>query len=229
MRKLFAIITAALMVCSVSYAQGLKSTRETIKERKAIARLSTSELNKKASKAARKEARVLAKEGWRVAPGQLPIEKQLDKSYNMYYEYEESGLPKYIIGDAMSPGATYDAAKMQALELAKTNLAGMIQTEVTALIESTVANEQITQEQASSIVRTVQASKNLIVQRLGRTFTVTECYRTLPNKTVQVRLSLAYNAKMAIDEAKSIVKAQLDARGEDLHDKLDAIWAQFGL
>ena len=226
MKKIFAIMMAALMVCSVSYAQTYK---ETIKERKAIARLSESELNKKASKAARKEAKRLAKEGWVVAPGQLPLEKQLDKSYNMYYEYEEYGLPKYILGEAMSPGATYDAAKMQALELAKTNLAGMIQTEVTALVESTVANEQITQEEAASVVRTVQASKNLIVQRLGRTFTVIECYRTLPNKTVQVRVTLAYNAKMAIDDAKSVIKAQLEARGEDLHDQLDAIWAQYGL
>ena len=226
MKKIFAMMMAALMVCNVSYAQ---TTKETIKERKAIARLSNAELNKKASKVARKEAKRLTKEGWVVAPGQLPLEKQLDKSYGMYYEYEESGLPKYIIGDAMAPGATYDAAKMQALELAKTNLAGMIQTEVTALIESTVANEQITQEQASSIVRTVQASKNLIVQRLGRTFIVTECYKTLPNKTVQVRVTLAYNAKMAIDDAKSIVKAQLEARGEDLHDQLDAIWAQYGM
>lgn len=226
MKKIFAMMMAALMVCSVSYAQ---TTKETIKERKAIAKLSESELNKKASKAARKEAKKLEKDGWKVAPGQLPLEKQLDKSYGMYYEYEESGLPKFIIGDAMSPGATYDAAKMQALELAKTNLAGMIQTEVTALIESTVANEQITQEQASSIARTVQASKNLIVQRLGRTFTVTECYKTLPNKTVQVRVTLAYNAKMAIDSAKDIVKAQLEARGEDLHEQLDAIWAQYGM
>lgn len=225
MKKIFTMLMAALMVCSVSYAQ---TTKETIKERKAIARLSKSELNQKASKVARKEAKKLTKEGWTVAPGQLPLEKQLDKAYGMYYEYEESGLPKYIIGDAMSPGATYDAAKMQALELAKTNLAGMIQTEVTALVESTVGNEQITQEQAASIVRTVQASKNLIVQRLGRTFTVTECYKTLPNKTVQVRVTLAYNAKMAIDSAKDVIKAQLEAKGEELHDQLDAIWAQYG-
>lgn len=224
MKKIFALLMSTLMVCSVSYAQ---STQETIKERKAIAKLSRSELNTKASKAARKEAKQLKKEGWMVAPGQLPLDKQLDKSYNMYYEYEETGLPKYIIGDAMSPGATYDAAKMQALELAKTNLAGLIQTEVTALIESTVANEQITQEQASSIVRTVQASKSLIVQRLGRTITVIECYKTLPNKTVQVRVTLAYNAKMAIDAAKAIIKSQLEEKGEELHDQLDAIWAQF--
>ncbi len=225
MKKIFAFMMAALMICSVSYAQ---TTKESIKERKAMAKLSQSELNQRASKTARKEAKKLAKEGWTVAPGQLPLEKQLDRSYSMYYEYDESGLPKYIVGDAMSPGATYDAAKMQAIELAKTNLAGIIQTEVTALIESTVGNEQITQEQASSLARTVRASKNLIVQRLGRTLTVMECYKTLPNKTVQVRVTLAYNAKMAIESAKEIVKAQLEAEGEDLHEQLDAIWEQYG-
>lgn len=225
MKKLFTFIMAALMICSVAYGQ---STKETIKERKAIARLSASELNKRASKAARKEARQLKKEGWKVAPGQLPLDKQLDRSYNMYYEYEEFGLPKYIIGDAMSPGATYDAAKMQALELAKTNLAGMIQTEVTALVESTVANEQITQEQAASIVRTVEASKSLIVQRLGRTATVVECYKNLPNQAVQVRVTLAYNARAAVDAAKQAIKSQLEAKGEDLHEQLDAIWEQYG-
>lgn len=225
MKRLISMMMAALMICSLTYAQ---TPNESIKERRALARLTSTELNKRASKAARKEARQLKKDGWQVAPGQLPLDKQLDKSYNMYYEFDETGLPKYIVGDAMSPGATYDAAKMQALELAKTNLAGMIQTEVTALTESTVANEQITQEEATSIVRTVQASKNLIVQRLGRTITVIECYRTLPNKTVQVRVTLAYNAKMAIDDAKAVIKAQLEERGEDLHNQLDAIWAQYG-
>lgn len=225
MKKIFAMMMAALMVCSISNAQ---TTNQSIKERKASAKLTKTELNKKASKAARKEAKALKKQGWQVAPGQLPLDKQLDKSYNMYYEYEENGLPKYIVGDAMSPGATYDAAKMQAIELAKTNLAGMIQTEVTALTESTVANEQMTQEQAASIVRTVQASKNLIVQRLGRTVPVIECYRTLPNKTVEVRVTVTYNAKMAIEQAKEIVKAQLEEKGEDLHNQLDAMWEQYG-
>ena len=219
------MMMATLMVCTVAYAQ---TPQESIKQRKEIAKYSNAELNKRASKSARKEARKLAKDGWKVAPGQLPLEKQLDRSYSMYYEFDESGMPKFIVGDALSPGATYDAAKMQAMEIAKTNLASTIQSEVTALVESTVGNEQITQEQAVSVVSTVRASKSLIAQRLGRSFTVVECYKTLPNKTVQVRVTLAYNAKMAIEAAKDVVKAQLEAKGEDLHQQLDAIWAQYG-
>ena len=225
MKKSLSIVMAALFLCNLANAQ---SAKETLKERKQYSKFAQTELNAKASKTARREAKTLAKQGWAVAPGQLPLDKQFDRSYKMYYEFEESGLPKWIIGDAMSPGATYDAAKMQALELAKTNIAGMIQTEVTSLIESTVGNEQISQVDATSIAKTVSASKNLIMQRLGHIITVVECYRKLPNNGVEVRLSLAYNAKLAIEDAKEIVKQQLEEKGEDLHRQLDAIWEQVG-
>lgn len=225
MKKLISVLMAAMMVLSSSYAQ---NSRETIKERKQISKYSESQLNKRASKAAKKEAKTLKKEGWVVAPGQLPLDKQLDRSYAMYYEFEESGLPKYIIGDAMSTGEVYDAANRQARQLAIENLAGQIQTEVTALVENTVSNEQISQDDAASIARTVSASKSLIAQRLGRVVSVIECYRTQKNGTVQVRVTLAYNAKMAIDDAKSVVRQQLEEKGQDLHNQLDAIWDQFG-
>jgi len=217
--KKFILIVASLLVAMGSLSA--QTTKETIAERKLIAKQSRAELNARASKTARKEAKTLEKEGWTVAPGHLPLEKQLDKSYNMYYEYDENALPRYIMGEAMSVGGTYDAAKAQALELAKTNLAGQIQTEVTALVESTVANEQLTSEEAVSVVRTVQASKNLISNRLGRVVPVVELYRKVNKNTVEVRVTIAYNSKMAFDAAKEVVKAQLEDKGEKLHEQLD--------
>lgn len=123
--------------------------------------------------------------------------KQLDKSYLMQYEYDEEMYPKYMMGEAISIGGNYDAAKMQALELAKQNLAGQIQTEVTALIENTVANEQLAAEQAETLTRSVMASKNLISQSIGRTITVVEVFRTLSNKNKEVLVRIAYNGEMA--------------------------------
>ena len=226
MKKLFFVIATLFFVGGLNYAQ---TARETIKERKEVARYARSELNQRASKLARKEAKTLAREGWRVAPGHLPLEKQLDRSYNMYYEYDDEGNPKFIVGDATSVGATYDAAKVQATDLAKVNLAGMIQTEVTAFVESSVGNKQISQSEAHSIAQTVQSSKNLIVQRLGRTIPVTECYRDVKkNNTVEVRITLAYNAKNALDAAKAVILSQLESKGEDLHEQLDAIWTNSG-
>ena len=168
MKKLFLFMALSLVTSNVAFAQ---STKELVKERKELMKASKAELNDKATKAARKEAKKLQKEGWTIAPGALPLEKQLDKSYIMQYEYDEEMYPKYIMGEAMSIGSNYDAAKMQALELAKQNLAGQIQTEVTALIENTLSNEQLEAEQAESITRSIMASKNLISQSIGRTIT----------------------------------------------------------
>ena len=141
---------------TASYAQ---LSKEQIKERKEIKKLSKADLNEKASKAARKEAKSLKKQGWQSTPGALPLEKQLDKSYMMQMEYDEDMFPKYLMGEAMSIGQNYDAAKMQALELAKQNLAGQIQTEVTALIENTVANKQLEPEDAASVVQSISAGR----------------------------------------------------------------------
>lgn len=198
-------------------------TKEQQKERKAILKSSKSELNDKASKAARKEAKKLKKEGWTTTPGTLPLDKQLDKSYLMQYEYDSDMYPKYIMGEAMSVGGNYDAAKMQALELAKQNLAGQIQTEVTALIENTVANKQLDADDAASITQSILASKNLISQSIGRTIPVVEAYRTLPNKNVQVLVRIAYNSDMAKKVAKDAIKKDLEKKGDELHNKLDEL------
>ena len=208
------------MCVSPSFAQ---SSKEQIKERKEHMKSLRSELNQKSSKDARKDAKKYRKEGWITSPGALPIEKQLDRSYLMESDIDENGYPKFITGEAQSIGENYDAAKMQALELAKQDLAGQIQTEITALVENTVANKQLSQEQAASVTQSVMSSKNLISQSIGRIIPVVELYRTLPNKNKEVRVRIAYNSEMAKEAAKKIVREDLEKRGDDLHKKLDEL------
>lgn len=221
MKKIiFMMCLTFLTGTTVSYAQ---LSKEQIKERKETKKLTKSELNEKATKAARKEAKALQKEGWQSAPGALPIEKQLDKSYLMQMEYDDDMFPKYMMGEAMSIGSNYDAAKMQAIELAKQNLAGQIQTEITALIENTISNKQLEAEEAASVVQSVSASKNLISQSIGRTITIVEVYRTKPNKNKEVLVRLAYNSDMAKAAAKKAIREELEQKGEELQGKLDEI------
>ena len=125
------------------------------------------------------------------------------------------------MANAQSIAQNYDAAKTTAISLAITNLAGQIQTEVTALVENTVANEQMDAEEAASIVETVQASKNLISQSIGRVITVVECYRVLSNKNREVMVRIAYNGEMAKQAAKKAIKEKLADKGDKLHDQLD--------
>lgn len=221
MKRIAIALTALIMGTSCTLSA--QTTREIVKERKVLAKASMSELEKKASKTARKEAKKLKKQGWQVVPGAIPLEKQLDKSYMMQFEFDEDLFPKYLMGEAMSIGENYDAAKMQALELAKQNLAGQIQTEVTALIENTVANEQLEAEEAASVTRSIMASKNLISQSIGRTITVIEVYRTLDNKNKEVLVRIAYNSEMAKAAAKKAVREDLGNKGDELHKKLEEL------
>lgn len=200
-----------------------QTTKDIRKERQELHKASKSELNKKASKDARKEAKKLTKEGWVTVPGALPLEKQLDKSYMMQMEYDEDMYPKYLMGEAMSIGENYDAAKMQALELAKQNLAGQIQTEVTALIENSVANKQLANDEAASVTQSIMGAKNLISQSIGRTITVMECYRVKSNKNKEVLVRIAYNGAMAKAAAKRAIQEELNEKGEEIHKKLDEI------
>lgn len=199
-----------------------QTAKDLAKERKEMSRMAEAELNARAVKDARKAARQAAKDGWKVAPGALPLEKQFDRTYKMQYQFDENGFPMFIMGEATSPGQTYDAAKMQANVLAKQILAGQLQTEMTAIIESTVGNQQLGADEAASVTETVMASKDMISQRLGRVIPVVECYRDTRDGK-EVRVMIAYNSRMAMEAAKETVKEQLEKKGVELHEQLDEL------
>lgn len=198
-----------------------QSGSDTWKERKELRKMSREALKEKASKDARKEAKSLTKEGWQAAPGALPVERQLDRSYMMQQEFDDDMFPKYLMGEGMSIGENYDGAKMQALELAKQNLAGQIQTEITALVENNVANKQLSADDAATVTQTVMGSKNFISQSIGRVINVVELYRTKKNGNKEVLVRIAYNSAMAKEAAKQAVRSDLEGKGEALIDQLD--------
>ena len=81
---------------------------------------------------------------------------------------------------------------------------------------------------ANSITKTVQASKTLISQNIGRVLTVVECYRELPKKNKEVLVQIFYNKEKAMASAKRTIKEQLvkeglAKEGEELHQRLDKI------
>lgn len=218
------ILMAALVLGLVAVApMQAQLTKEQQKQRKEQVKQQRKALNEKASKDARKEAERLKKEGWNTTPGSLTLEKQLDRSMLMQMEIDETGYPLYIMGEAMSIGENYDAAKKSALMLAEENLTQQIQTEIISLIETSVANKQLSAEQAVSVTEVVSASKNGIKESLGRVLTVVEAYRVLPNKNKEVLVRVAYNHNMAMEAAKKIVRQDLEEKGNELHDQLDQV------
>ena len=177
----------------------------------------------KLDRLAAKESKKLEKEGWTVRPGAMPLEQQLLKSYELQSKTDDDMYPLYIMGEATSVGENYDAAKTSAMSLAMTNLAGQIQTELTALIENTVVNKQLTAEEAVSISETVMTSKSLISQSLGRTMPVVECHRINAKKNTEVLIRIAYSQKKAKAQALKVVKEEMERKGQKVNEQLDQI------
>ena len=176
-------------MCATVSAQNAQDYKAFIKERKAVQKLVKQERDEKVSKETKKQAKQFAKEGWKVTVGALPLDKQIEKSILMQYELDmNSGMPKYIQGSGKAISSSYDAAKMQAMADAKTELAGNIQTEVAAIIEERLANQELGKEEAVVVSNAVQVSKQVIVQSIGRVITVVECYRELKNKNEEVQV-----------------------------------------
>lgn len=203
------LIILAMIVVAPIYAQ--TTAKEVDKEMKS-----------RAYKAARKEAKKLKKQGFYVAPGALPMEKQLEKAWQKQYLENEEGFPVYIVESGNSVAETQTAAKLQATETAKLNIAGSITTQIAAIIENNIANEQLNNEDATSVTKTIAASKNLIAQELGRTIMLVEMYKKI-DKNVEANIRIAYNEETGKELAKKVIRKQLEEQTDLLQDKLDKL------
>lgn len=188
----------------------------------AIAQNPTKE-QKKAEKALRKEVKTMKRQGWKVAPGNLSLELQLKESYQKALEKDENGFEKYLTGEAMSVATNYDAALFQASNLAKLDLAGKIQTEVTELIDSKLSSKQLTQKEAVSLAESVSSCQSKVSQRLGRVLTPIKIYRDLDNGNVEVRTVIYYSHAQAMEVLIQTVHEDLEDKQDELGSEVDHV------
>ena len=170
----------------------------------------------------KKDTKNYEKQGYYVAVGAPSIERQLTNGLLKEQETDETGFPKYIVATGRSVGESQIAAKLQATETAKLELAGTLATNVAALIENNIANAQLNQQEAASVTKTVAASKNMIAQEIGRIITLVEMYKDI-NKNIEANVRIAYNSEMAMEAAKKVVRKQLESETNVLQDKLEKL------
>lgn len=227
MKRLVIIAIAAFSLLGVSecYAQNnIKNYKDKYKARKELRKMDKDFNDEKASKRAREQAKDMKKEGWKVAPGALPLEMQLDRSFMLQNQTEDDLLtPMYVSGDATSTAESYDAGKMQALELARLNLAANIETNITEIVENNRNNKQLKAEDAASVIGTLKKSKSYVSKKLGQTTPVVEVYRKLDNGNVQVRVMTYYSMETAREIAKDAIREQLEQEGKNLGTNLDEL------
>ena len=181
-------------------------------------------MKKKAVKAARKEAKRLKKDGYMTLLGQLPLDKQLENSWQASYELDVQGYPYYIMSTQKATAANYTAAQLQAMNAAKTDIAGQIETRINQVIETKVTSNEFERNQANSLTSFVATSKNIISNTLGRVIKLVEIYRE-PKRTkvVEVQVTLAYNAEVATKEAINAIQKSVSSEDVEIMKLLDQL------
>lgn len=180
------------------------------------------ELRIKIPKDVKQEAKSLEKEGFYVPPGALSIERQITNAWLKEQETDDYGYPKFVFGEARVVGETQIAAKTQAMQAAKLEIAGKLASEVAQIVESNISNAQLNTQDAASVTETTSAAKSIIAQKLGRVINVIEMYRD-KGKNVEVNLRIAYNNELAMDMAKETIRAELKDKSQKLGSEVDQL------
>ena len=210
-----ALVAFVMMFCVNVNAQE-KATGKAYKDLKKQEKVLDKDLQKKAIKEARKE-------GFKTPVGKLPLAKQLETAWEKQAELDTEGNPYWYIASSRAVGGNQSAAALQATNAAKIDLAGQIQTKVSQLIEAKVANDDMGQEEAASLSSVVASSKSVISATLGRTIPLVEVYKTLPNKNVEVMVTIGYSMQSANQAAVQAIRKELAAKSEELAKQLDKL------
>ncbi len=159
----------------------------------------------------RKEAKKYEKEGWKPFAGSMPISQQLNNTFNKENEMDEKNVPKWLFAEGESIGQTLAAADMQANELAKNSIVSLMSSNIRAVVETELSNNQISKEEAASWTKTVSAVTNKVAKKLGQVMVTFKIYKET-DKNYEVKLRVGYNFEMA---RKLFLQEMSDELGEE--------------
>lgn len=139
-----------------------------------------------------KEAKRYEKENWRPFAGSMPISQQLNNTFNKENDVDDKGVPRWLFAEGVSKGQTLAATDMQATELAKNNLVGLMASNIREVVETELSNNQISKDEAVSWTKTVSAVTNKVAKKLGQVYVPFKIFKENENN-YEVTLRVAYN------------------------------------
>jgi hypothetical protein len=162
----------------------------------------------KAIKEARKEAKKWSKEGYTNLPGNLPLANQFEKSMLMQVMVTDEGVSRYLAATGSAISGSEGVSQANALDNTRLILAGLIQTEVSALVTNNKGNTGYTAEEVQTVDEFLSSSKTLIQNKIGNIKPVIEMVRRVEDK-FEYRFTVMYDTKNAKRLAKDLLVEQL--------------------
>ena len=176
-------------------------------------------LSKADQKILKKHLKELKADGWKVNPGQLPLETQITRAFEARSEKDAMGCDVWITGEGRSTGTIFDVARTQAQTVARGEIAQKLRTDMTATITQDLANEQFANDEAESVAKTIVTQQGRSIdQTVMRPNVLAECYRKLPNGNTEVLVIFAVSSQTVSKLAKAAIeKARRDNLLQDVN------------
>lgn len=219
--RVFIGIAVLILTTSISAPIPVSAQELTAKEQRKVEktiRQQKKELYSKPEKMVRKEANKLKKEGWQSMD--IPMEKQLQATWEKIYQYDQNGYPKYIYKTTQASAQSYSAAQMEAENIAKIRIASDMAASVASLTDVALANSEISTSEAATVSEVVENAKVLVAGKLGRVITSTCIYKK-DSKTYTVRTTVLYDMKQAAEMTIQAVKDELKKKSKENNAKLE--------
>lgn len=216
-----ALVAVTTMSAENVFAQSYAKKQQ--QEKKEMARTikkQQEDLYKKSPKMARKTAKEWEKDGWMSM--NLPIEKQLERTWERECLYDEEGYPKYVSVTTEARGTNFSAAQMQAENVAKIRIAGNIAASVASLADIALANNETTPELTASLSKALENTKIIVAQKIGKVFTGTSVYRQ-DAKGYEVRTIVLYDQRQAMKIAHEVILEELKNESDENKKQLESM------
>lgn len=212
MKNRLIILLAALTLSASVPVQAQSSDKELKKD-----------LKQRVDADSKKSAKRLAKEGWQIIPGKLPMERQIRDSRYAELSKDESGKPSYFIGSHQAVGGNYSAAKQICDSRAYAEIAQQVGTSVARIVKDQLSSRNLGEEDLELVDETLSATKSVISARLTGIKPTLEIYRNLDGGKVEFRVVIAAPYAETIKIAKSVLLPEIKQKSEKLAKEVDAL------
>lgn len=216
MKKMI-LASCMLLAAMVSFGQ---SALELAKQQKELEAFNRKVLNAKPTKAAKKQAKELQKEGWTVPAGEASIEQQVTKS-QLYGEElmateDGSTTKRFIMHTAMQTSGTYNVGYAAARANALAEVASMLKTQLVTSINIKQSNSQTSAIEATTIDKFTQKVDAIVDQTMTNGIPMLAVYRRLPNGNFEVQVRLAFDKKDIMARMKKSMQKELEKESDAL-------------
>lgn len=158
------------------------------------------------SKEVKKRVKELEKDGWKTMD--LSLDQQVRRTMERQLMQDDEGYDKYLSTTISSKGGSFSAAQMAAENIAKVRIASNLGASVASLANIALENQEITPMEATSVMNASEKAKVFVSQKLGKLITTMCVYRMVGNE-YEVRITVLYDQKKAIDIAHEAMMAEI--------------------